>query len=87
MEATEEDLIADPVKVTFPEIKVMRKEQENVVKQQKDYLIVLLPSGYGKGLIYQILPTLHDMKKDVRRVVAVVIPLNATMDQQVEELS
>ena len=90
MEATEEDLIADAVKVTFPEIKALRKEQENaiehVVKQQKD-LIALLPTGNDKGLIYQILPALHDMKKDVRRIVAVVTPLNAIMDQQVGELS
>ena len=90
MEATDEDLIAEAVKVTFPEIKALRKEQQNaiehVVKQEND-LIALLPTGYGKSLIYQILPTLHDMRKDVRRIVAVVTPLNAIMDQQVEELS
>ena len=77
METTDEDLIAEAMKVTFPEIKALRKEQQNaiehVVKQEKD-LIALLPTGYGKSLIYQILPTLHDMRKDVRRIVAVVTP-------------
>ena len=90
MEAIDEDLIAEAVKVTFPEIKALRKEQQNVIKhvvKQENDLIALLPTGYGKSLTYQILPTLHDMRKDVRRVVAVVTPLNAIMDQQVEELS
>ena len=48
--------------------------------------MALLPTGFGKSLICQILPTIYRIRKNRNRVVLVITPLNAIMKQQVEEL-
>ena len=90
--AKREDLckeIRQALNISFPEIKELRKEQLDaisaIVHDRKDVAAVL-PTGYGKSLIYQLLPTLHQLRKDEASIVAVITPLKAITDQQVTEL-
>ena len=73
----------------FPNVKSLRKEQEiaiNAIAFQQRDTVALLPTGYGKSLVYQLLPEIHKSLKDERRTVIVVSPLTAIMRQQVKEL-
>ena len=70
-------------------MKSLRKEQEiaiNAIAFQQRDTVALLPTGYGKSLVYQLLPEIHKSLKDERRTVIVVSPLTAIMGQQVKEL-
>ena len=50
--------------------------------------LVILPTGYGKSLIYQTLPFIFDyLDPSLAAVIIVVSPLNALMQEQVEKLS
>ena len=87
--------ILDPDKVIskaikkFINIKTLREEQTAAIKtvifERRD-TIALLPTGYGKSLVYQLLPEIHRVLGDQRRVVLVVSPLTAIMKEQVKEL-
>ena len=46
----------------------------------------MLPTGYGESLINQLLPTLHQLRKDEASIVAIITPLKAITDKQVTEL-
>ena len=64
----------------FPNVKSLRKEQEiaiNAIAFQQRDTVALLPTGYGKSLVYQPLPEIHKSLKDERRTVIVVSPLTA----------
>ena len=69
-----------------------REALEKIVLYGKDSLIVL-PTGYGKSLIYQMLPPLFDyylaadkLKND-KSIVIVICPLNALIDDQINKLN
>ena len=72
-------------------LKPKQKEAlQSIVFKGQDCLIVL-PPGYGKSLIYQMLPSLFD-KISVRNVsskdksIAIVVsPLNAVIDDQINK--
>jgi len=63
---------------------------QKIVLDGKDRVIVL-PTGYGKSLIYQLLPSLFDrVSKDSSKgksVVIIVSPLNALIDDQIHKLN
>ena len=67
----------------------MRKEPidcvKNLVFSKRDG-VALLPTGFGKSLIYQLLPELHKARNDSRRTVLVVTPLTAIMTEQAKSL-
>lgn len=73
----------------------LKPKQEEILKiialTQKDVLAVL-PTGYGKSLIYQIMPPLMDYMDSGQRptqkksIVLVVSPLNALIRDQVTKL-
>ena len=73
----------------------LKQKQEEILKiialTQKDVLAVL-PTGYGKSLIYQIMPPLMDYMDSGQRptqnksIVLVVSPLNALIRDQVTKL-
>ena len=73
----------------FPEEITLRKEQIDCVKNlvfSKRDVVALLPTGFGKSLIYQLLPELHKARNDSRRIVLVVTPLTAIMTEQAKSL-
>ena len=88
-ELEDDDKQIDPaVKKSFPDIEVLdeqRTAMKAVVYHRKD-IMALLPTGYGKSLIYQVLPNLHQIRNDKSRIAIVVTPLNAIIEQQTEEL-
>ena len=73
----------------------LKPKQEEILKiialTQKDVLAIL-PTGYGKSLIYQIMPPLMDYMDSGQRptqkksIVLVVSPLNASIRDQVTKL-
>ena len=58
-----------------------------IVIEKKDTLCVL-PTGYGKSLIYQLLPTVFDVHLDCEDSSSVIVisPLNALMVDQIAKL-
>ena len=64
---------------------ILWKEQINLVSAKKD-VIALLPTGFGKSIIYQILPQIHKNRGDDKHVVLAVTPLNASMNEQTRML-
>ena len=72
------------------QFQIKPKQEEALQKIVQDCLIVL-PTGYGKSLIYQLLPSLFDrVSKDSSKdktVVIVVSPLNALIDDQINKLN
>ena len=48
------------------------------------HVIAVLPTGFGKSVIYQLLPFAFDLQTDSSSCVLVVSPLVALMVQQVE---
>ena len=59
-----------------------------IVMERRDSLVIL-PTGYGKSLIYQTLPFIFDYldASYTANMIIVVSPLNALMQEQVEKLS
>ena len=73
-------------------IKHRQKEAlQSIVFKGQDCLIVL-PTGYGKSLIYQMLQSLFDkisarnLSSKDKSIVIVVSPLNALIDDQINKL-
>ena len=64
---------------------------QSIVFKGQDCLIVL-PTGYGKSLIYQMLQSLFDkisarnLSSKDKSIVIVVSPLNALIDDQINKL-
>jgi superfamily II DNA helicase RecQ len=51
-------------------------------------LLFLIPTGYGKSLIFQLLPDIYDIFLGVKNsIVLVISPLNALMQDQVIKLN
>ena len=77
-----------------PEFRVRPEQKEAVfsVLHRKDTLVVL-PTGYGKSFVFQVLPRLmdrlrkvRDPSKSPRTIVLMVSPLIALMEDQVSRL-
>ena len=73
-------------------LKPRQKEAlQSIVFKGQDCLIAL-PTGYGKSLIYQMLPSLFDkitarnLSSKDKSIVLVVSPLNALIDDQINKL-
>ena len=72
-------------------LKTQQKEAIRHVWEGKD-VFVLLPTGFGKSMIYEVLPFLFDFKLGrihgpVKSLVVVVSPLLSLMADQVASLS
>ncbi|XP_067049882.1 uncharacterized protein [Acropora muricata] len=74
-------------------LKLKQKQNEALQAIVVNGLIVL-PTGYGKSLIYQMLPLLFDktnlslnVTSEGKSIVIVVSPLNALIDDQINKLS
>ena len=59
----------------------------NIVRLKKDCLVVL-PTGYGKSLVYQCLPLVFDsvLRSNTKNAVIIVSPLNSLILDQVTKL-
>ena len=60
-----------------------------VVGEKRDILCVL-PTGYGKSFVYQLLPDIfdaYDNKATSTSIVIVISPLNFLMEEQVNKLA
>ena len=75
------------VRSNFPNVNVRHEQRDGLkfILEGKD-VVALLPTGYGKSLLYQVLPTIHHTLEHSRHIVAVVTPLKAIMVQQTTEL-
>ena len=94
-----EDLFHEAIKFSLeklgkPDLKLKREQFEAIralCVERKDVLAVL-PMGFGKSLIYQILPAIFDFlrnrrdKQEENSVVIVVSPLNALIKGQLKKL-
>ena len=68
----------------------LKKEQMECVSSIVDGrdVLAVLPTGYGKSLIFQLLPDIYDHLLHVEdSVVLVISPLNALMHDQIAKLS
>ena len=69
--------------------KEQRQAVESIVMDGRDVLAVL-PTGFGKSLIYQVLPGVFDFiegSSEHRAIVLVISPLNALMRDQISKLN
>ena len=74
----------------FPHIPRLKEEQKLCIQSvaKKRDVFGILPTGFGKSLIFQLLPrVLKESWKIERSTVIVVSPLVSIMKDQVEELS
>ena len=99
MASNSEDSFHEAIKFSLeklgkPDLELKREQFEAiraVCVERKDVLAVL-PTGFGKSLIYQILPAIFDFfrsrgdKQEENSVVIVVSPLNALMKDQLKKL-
>lgn len=68
-------------------LNVHQKEAIKAIINDKRDVFVNLPTGFGKSLIYQSLPTVFNMLKDNKaHIVVVVSPLISLMNDQVSYL-
>ena len=80
---SEESEISETLKSVFSSTNWSLKKQQivcirNLIFGKRD----VLPTGFGKSIIYQILPTIHKCSGDAKHVVLIVTPLNAIMTEQ-----
>ena len=69
-------------KLQIPSLKPKQLEVFSALYNFKD-CIAILPTGYGKSLLYQLLPWLLQKESVRPRVVVVVTPLSSIMQDQV----
>ena len=81
-----QDKLNSVILTKFPHISLKKKQKESLesIYNGRDTLCIL-PTGYGKSLIYQMLPDL--LAGDHPGIVLVISPLNAIIEQQVKALS
>lgn len=67
------------------ELNYLRPKQLQCLREvvQKD-LIAVLPTGYGKSLVYELLPFYCKFVKNISCTVIVIVPLNSILQQEVE---
>ena len=99
MASKSEDLFHEAIKFSLEKLGKLdlklKREQFEAIRalcvERKDVLAVL-PMGFGKSLIYQILPAIFDFlrnrrdKQEENSVVIVVSPLNALIKGQLKKL-
>ena len=66
--------------MAIPELKPLQQQALQTILSKTD-CICSLPTGYGKSLIYELLPFI-----DESCLVIVIVPLNAIIQQQVKKL-
>ena len=54
---------------------------DKLVFPKKD-VVALLPRGFGRSIIHQILPQIHKNRGDDKHGVLAVTPLNASINEQ-----
>ncbi len=94
MAAISDDLFDSAVKFSLtkrgtPDLVLKRKQLEAVraLVQRKRDVLAVLPTGYGKSLIYQLLPNMFDFLVGKKCSIAIVVsPLTALMIDQVEKM-
>jgi superfamily II DNA helicase RecQ len=57
----------------------------DAITSEKD-VICVLPTGYGKSIIFQLLPYVYEYHLEKESIVLVVAPLNAIIDDQIQNL-
>ena len=85
-EALTEALTSLDIRLT---LKAKQKECISYLAEEKDVLAIL-PTGYGKSLIYTLLPRIYDIyygHPDGHHIIVVVSPLLALMEEQVSKMS
>ena len=75
----------EKLEITFP-LKEQQLETLQQVYEGKDCISVL-PTGYGKSIIYQMIPWFLQKDLDRLGIVLIVCPLFAIMHDQVSSLS
>ena len=79
-------LVASKFKISS--LKTHQKTAISAVTEKKKDVFLNLPTGYGKSLIYQALPTAFDaLRSSSGHVVVVVSPLVSLMDDQIKFLT
>lgn len=53
--------------------------------QEKD-TVAILPTGYGKSLIFELLPHFSKCVCDIKSIVIIIAPLNAIIEQELSKL-
>ena len=49
--------------------------------------VAVLPTGYGKSLVYQLLPSLLSKRDQQKAIVLVISPINSLIDDQLEKIN
>ncbi|XP_070547945.1 uncharacterized protein [Ptychodera flava] len=86
-----QDALQKSIHCFSPSLKLREKQVEALksIYDGRDAMVVL-PTGYGKSVIYQLLPYLLSCKQfghcDTLRTVLVISPLNALILEQVQKL-
>ena len=66
-------------------LKVKQYKIIDAILSGKD-VIGVLPTGYGKSIIFQLLPFIHEYLLGKETIVIVIAPLNAIIDDQIKSL-
>jgi len=67
---------------------VLKPKQSECLKlaANRNDIIACLPTGYGKSLLYEVLPYVEDVFRQSDTVVVVVMPLNAIIDDHMRNI-
>lgn len=85
------EAVSATVKALFPRIGSLKQQQEEAIFQfiQRRDVFAVLPTGWGKSLIFQVVPTLcsylHNKGLD-KAILLVVCPLNSLVASHIKEL-
>lgn len=73
-------------KCNFPDINFKPKQVQvfQEILNKKD-VVAVLPTGYGKSILFQLLPLIIP-KKSKRNIVVVLTPLNSIISDQLETM-
>ena len=75
---------------SFPNIDCLKDEQKKCIAAllQKKDVLGLLPTGFGKSLIFQLYPRIFELVNGRKNChVVIVSALNAITEEQVQELA
>lgn len=67
-------------------LKSKQKEAIKLLVQDQRDVVCMLPTGYGKSLIYELLPIAYRNQTKLDAFVLVIEPLNIIIDQQLTKL-
>ena len=89
MDAPEENNLCEVVNQIFPGLNLKRSHVtalSYLINKEKTDLIINLPVGYGKSLIYQAFPYLYRCILGEKAVSLVITPLNIIQNEQLLSL-